>query len=118
MHALHIGMFLGRNHLIPFLFSSHIQKQINWGNRLSILAIFLQTRSHLLFVLSSLAIYMQCCFNTVQDTGGLLFPGGGQDARFSTILSKVILLKKREVEMMGYNVDDLGTHSIRKVAIS
>jgi hypothetical protein len=66
----------------------------------------------------SLAIYLQSCFNTQQTAGGLLFPGNGQDARFSIILARLLLSKKREVELMGYNVDDLGTHSIRKGAVS
>jgi hypothetical protein len=63
-------------------------------------------------------MHLQSCFNTKQEAGGLLFPGSGQDARFSVILAKVLWSKKREVELMGFNVDDLGTHSIRKGAVS
>jgi hypothetical protein len=33
-------------------------------------------------------------------------------------LVKVLMLKRKELELMGYNVDDLGTHSIRKGAVS
>jgi hypothetical protein len=80
--------------------------------------IFANPLSPIICPVLSLAKYMQCCFNTVQNAGGLLFPGGGQDARFSALLAKVIVLKKREVKMMGYNLDDLGTHSIRKGAVS
>jgi hypothetical protein len=68
--------------------------------------------------LVSLAMYLTCCFNTAQNSEGPLFPGVAQDARFSNLLSKVIFKNRVSVKAMGYALEDIGTHSIRKGAVT
>ena len=67
----------------------------------------------------ALSIYFSTCFNA-QHVGrhSFLFPGGNQHSRFSKILMKVLKDHVVEVKNLGFNVSDLGTHSIRKGASS
>ncbi|KAL7578468.1 hypothetical protein ACA910_011537 [Epithemia clementina (nom. ined.)] len=65
-----------------------------------------------------LSMYFTCCFNNVQHTNGFLFPGRNQYQHFSTILRRVLLKHEEEVSLMGMDTSDLGTHSIRKGAIT
>ena len=46
--------------------------------------------------------------------GHSCFPGANQEDRFRKILKQ--LFKKHEVNLDGYDIDELGTHSIRKGA--
>jgi hypothetical protein len=66
----------------------------------------------------SLSVYFTSCFNTSQQPNEKIFPGNGQASRFSTILNKVIQENGGEVYRMGYEPGVLGTHSIRKGAVS
>jgi hypothetical protein len=68
--------------------------------------------------LVSLAIYLMYCFSTAQNSEGPLFPGVGQDARFPNLLSKVIYKSRESVKAMGYALEDIGTHSICKGAVT
>jgi hypothetical protein len=66
----------------------------------------------------ALSLYLTCCFNTQQEHYGLLFPGTQQESRFGDILGVLIKSKWDEISGMGYKLGDLGTHSIRKGAVS
>jgi hypothetical protein len=66
----------------------------------------------------ALSLYLTCCFNSPQVSSGQLFPGVCQDARFSNILLKILIDNREAVHAMGYSVKDIGTHSIRKGAVS
>jgi hypothetical protein len=66
----------------------------------------------------SLSVYFSSCFNTQQQPNGKIFPGNGQASRFSTILARVINDNGGAVYRMGYEPGVLGTHSIRKGAVS
>ena len=48
----------------------------------------------------------------------MLFPGPDQYQRFSCMLSRVINEHSEEVHALGFNPSEIGTHSIRKGAIS
>ncbi|KAL7575924.1 hypothetical protein ACA910_000723 [Epithemia clementina (nom. ined.)] len=67
-------------------------------------------------------MYFTACFNTVQEPDDLLFdllfPGNDQYQRFSTILHCCIVEHEAEVLAQGYIPSDIGTHSIRKGAIT
>jgi hypothetical protein len=58
--------------------------------------------------------YLACFPQVLEDHDGLLFPGESQNDRFAGILKDVLLLNEKVVNDMGYAVDDLGPHSIRK----
>ncbi len=58
--------------------------------------------------------YLSCFPQVLEDPDGLLFPGQSQNDRFAGILKDVLLLHETMVNDMGYAVDDLGPHSIRK----
>lgn len=66
----------------------------------------------------ALSIYLSSSFNTLQGNADYLFPGKDQSCRFSTILTNVLKQKTDEVCLLGFVVSDLGTHSIRKGAVS
>jgi hypothetical protein len=66
----------------------------------------------------SLALYLSSCFNITQHSDGYLFPGPKQAARFAIIMNKAINDNWERVSQMGYIHGDLGTHSIRKGAVS
>ena len=58
--------------------------------------------------------YLCCSPDVLQDPDSLLFPGSEQDNRFRKILKR--LLEKHKGDLDGYEVEDIGTHSIRKGA--
>jgi hypothetical protein len=66
----------------------------------------------------ALALYFTCCFNLPSNSQSPLFPGDDQYQRFSKMLGRILLEHEDEVKEMGYEVNDIGTHSIRKGAIS
>jgi hypothetical protein len=66
----------------------------------------------------SLAMYISCCFNTVQVPGNCLFAGANQDARFAHMLSKAVNDNWLAVARLGYIRGDIGSHSIRKGSVS
>jgi hypothetical protein len=68
--------------------------------------------------LVALGMYMTCCFNSPQGLDDRLFPGTTQDARFSNLLTRVLREHEDEVKQMGFAVRDIGTHSVRKGAVS
>jgi hypothetical protein len=66
----------------------------------------------------AIGIYLTSCFNTSQSPDGRFFPGHGQSSRFSKIMMKTIDDNWDKVASLGYARKDLGTHSIRKGAVS
>ena len=58
--------------------------------------------------------YLCCSPDILQDPDSLLFPGSEQDNRFRKILKRH--LEKHRGDLDGYEVEDIGTHSIRKGA--
>jgi hypothetical protein len=68
----------------------------------------------------SLAMYFSTCFssgNTLMENAPL-FPGSTQEHRFSRFLNRVLQEHEQEVKEFGYEVSQLGSHSIRKGAAS
>jgi hypothetical protein len=65
----------------------------------------------------SLSMYLTSCFSTVQSKDDYLFPGSEQSIRFGKLLVNV-LKKKDIVNQLGFSLSNLGTHSIRKGAVS
>jgi hypothetical protein len=68
----------------------------------------------------SLAMYFSTCFS-----GGVhftenapLFPGPKQEHRFSRFLNRILKEHEMEVNALGYDVSQIGSHSIRKGAAS
>jgi hypothetical protein len=66
----------------------------------------------------SMGMYRTLCFNTSQVSAGHLFPGTGQASRFSKILKRVLDENWDYVSRLGYIQKEIGTHSIRKGAVS
>ena len=66
----------------------------------------------------ALALYFSTCFNTPLVNDSLLFPGNDQYQRFSKMLVRMLNEHEEEVSNLGYRNSDLGTHSIRKGAVS
>ena len=64
-------------------------------------------------LLQYLSIFV-CFLDVLQDPDGLLFPGSQQYEQFRNILRQQ--LKKHKGDLDGYEVEDIGTHSIRKGA--
>ena len=66
---------------------------------------------------TSLAFYFTCCFNIdrVSDCS-LLFPGDKQESRFAKNLFAVLVEHEPEVRAMGFELGQIGSHSIRKGA--
>ena len=62
------------------------------------------------------ALFEYMCINpdSIQNPDGPLFPGANQEDHFRKILKQ--LFKKPEGNLDGYDIDELGTHSIRKGA--
>ena len=62
------------------------------------------------------ALFEYMCVNPdiIQNPDGPLFPGANQEDRFRKILKQ--LFKKHEGNLDEYDIDELGTHSIRKGA--
>jgi hypothetical protein len=62
-------------------------------------------------------MYFTSCFSGVQVTNeDFLFPGSKQEQRFSKILNRVLIENRGDVRALGYDVSQIGTHSIRKGA--
>lgn len=66
----------------------------------------------------ALACYFSCCFNSEQTANNYLFPGTRQLDRFSSLLERMLNEKRDELALLGFSPKDIGTHSIRKGAIS
>jgi len=66
----------------------------------------------------SLTLYFSACFNCAVTIDGYLFPGRDQEERFSKILQRILAQHEAEVNELGYPLQHLGTHSIRKGAVS
>jgi hypothetical protein len=66
----------------------------------------------------SLGVYFTSCFNFIQNPDGYLFPGSFQSRRFGKILAGVLANHEAEVNDLGFTLNDIGTHSIRKGAVS
>ena len=58
--------------------------------------------------------YLCCSPDILQDPDSLLFPGSEQGNRFRKILKRH--LEKHRGDLDGYEVEDIGTHRIRKGA--
>ena len=65
-----------------------------------------------------LAIYLSSCFHARVRIDNYLFPGESQDARFAVILQRIVNEKWAQISQIGYQRGDIGTHSIRKGAVS
>jgi hypothetical protein len=67
----------------------------------------------------SLGMYFSSCFAgkniAVED---FLFQGPKQEHRFAKILHRVLSENSLEVNSLGYSINQLGTHSIRKGSAS
>ena len=66
----------------------------------------------------SLAFYFSCCCNLPQSGQSRLFLGWDQYQRFLEMLSCLIRDHKAEVSELGVNPKMIGTHSIRKGAVT
>jgi len=64
--------------------------------------------------ITALFEYMTCFPEILQDTDSILFPGAEQEDRFRKIIKR--LLHGHEGDLDGYEVEDIGTYSIRKGA--
>ena len=80
--------------------------------------IYANANDPLVCPLFALALYFSCCFETQQELDGPLFPGNDQHQRFSKMLARCIVDHQEQVFALGFLPRDLGTHSIRKGAIS
>jgi hypothetical protein len=65
----------------------------------------------------AVALYLTTCFGN-NDVPEMFFPGRSQDARFTAILQRTINEKWEDISQMGYRRGEIGTHSIRKGAVS
>ena len=66
-------------------------------------------------VITGLFEYLTIFPEVFIETDGKLFPGvDTQEQRFGELLHKILLEHEEEVNMMGYEVDDIGIHSVRK----
>ena len=66
----------------------------------------------------ALAFYFSCCCNLPQNGQSQLIPEWDQYQRFSEMLSHLIWDHKAEVSELGVNPKMIGTHSIRKGAVT
>ena len=66
----------------------------------------------------ALAFYFSCCCNLPQTGQSWLFLGQDQYQQFSEMLSHLIWDHKAEVSELGVNSKMIGTHSIRKGAVT
>ena len=65
-----------------------------------------------------LAFFFSCCCNLPQNGQSWLFPGWDQYQWFLEMLSHLIRDHKAEVSELGVNPKMIGTHSIRKGAVT
>ena len=81
--------------------------------------IFSNPSDPLVCPLLSLAMYFSSCFAGMNvATEDYLFPGAKQEHRFAKLLHRILQENSKEVNALGYSVNQLGTHSIRKGASS
>ena len=66
----------------------------------------------------ALAMYFTCSFNTPQCSNNYLFPGDDQYQRFLVQLRRVFQEHRDEVSLLGADPSEIGTHSIRKGAVT
>ena len=66
----------------------------------------------------ALACYFSCCVNTQQSFTDPLFPGTDQHERFGDALHRLMRELEPQINLLGYQIHDIGTHSIRKGAVS
>jgi hypothetical protein len=67
----------------------------------------------------SLAMYFTSCFAGINITSeDFLFPGPKQEQRFAKLFHRILIENETEVQSLGYSINQLGTHSIRKGASS
>ena len=66
----------------------------------------------------TLAFYFSCCLNMQPTANEFIFPGNDQYQRYSKQLYHVLHEHVDEVRLLGFEVADISTHSIRKGAIS
>ena len=66
----------------------------------------------------ALAFYFSCCCNLPQNGQSQLFPGQGQYQQFLEMLSHLIQDHEAEVSELGVYPKMIGTHSIRKGAVT
>ena len=66
----------------------------------------------------ALAFYFSCCCNLPQNGQSQLFPGWDQYQQFLEMLSCLIQDHESEVSELGVNPKMIGTHSIRKGAVT
>jgi hypothetical protein len=65
-------------------------------------------------MITGLFEYLTCFPQVLEDPDGPLFPGSDQSGRFSEILKCVLFDNEVELNAMGFECEDIGTHSIRK----
>ena len=65
----------------------------------------------------ALSCFFSVC-NTQQGFNDPLFPGNDQHERFASSLQRLLQEKEVELNRLGYQLHDIGTHSIRKGAVS
>jgi hypothetical protein len=83
------------------------------------LHIFANPTQPLVCPVLSFAMYLSTCFSGMHvSKEDFLFPGSKQEQRFSKILIRVLMENQDEVNSLGYEVYQLGTHSIRKRSAS
>ena len=66
----------------------------------------------------ALVFYFSCCCNLPHNGQSWLFPGRDQYQQFSEMLAHLIRDHKAEVSELGVNPKMIGTHSIRKGAVT
>jgi hypothetical protein len=67
----------------------------------------------------SLGMYFTSCFSGKKvGKEDYLFPGQKQENRFNKILQRILLENSIEVNALGYDLSQLGSHSIRKGSAS
>ena len=66
----------------------------------------------------TLAFYFSCCLNMRPTANEFIFPGHDQYQRYSAQLCCVLHEHVDEVRLLGFEVTDIGMHSIQKGAIS
>lgn len=67
----------------------------------------------------ALGVYLTTCFGQADiPVNNFLFPGESQDARFANILRRTVDENWAAISRLGYQHGEIGTHSIRKGAVS
>ena len=66
----------------------------------------------------TLAFYFSCCLNLRPAANEFIFPSNDQYQQYSKQLCRVLHEHVDEVRLLGFEVTDIGTHSIWKGAIS